>query len=80
MMFMMRNFIVGNIYERMQNADDYIVKELDENGVPIKTLSPTKPKKPKKVYVVVISFFLSLPLTIRKIMVADKQKSTNSLC
>ena len=36
MMFMMRNFIVGNIYERMQNANDYIVKELDENGIPVK--------------------------------------------
>ena len=39
----MRNFIVGNIYERMQNANDYIVKKyggvvvaltLDENGIP----------------------------------------------
>lgn len=42
MMFMMRNFIVGNIYERMQNANDYIVKELDENGVPIKILRQQK--------------------------------------
>lgn len=35
MMFMMRNFIVGNIYERTQNANDYIAKELDENGIPV---------------------------------------------
>lgn len=42
MMFMMRNFIVGNIYERMQNANDYIVKELDENGVPVKNLRQQK--------------------------------------
>lgn len=42
MMFMMRNFIVGNIYERMQNANDYIVKELDENGVPVKNPKTTE--------------------------------------
>jgi hypothetical protein len=42
MMFMMRNFIVGNIYERMQNTNDYIVKELDENGVPVKNPKTTE--------------------------------------
>lgn len=42
MMFMMRNFIVGNIYERMQNANDYVVKELDENGVPVKNPKTTE--------------------------------------
>lgn len=42
MMFMMRNFIVGNIYERMQNANDYIVKELDENGIPVKNPKTTE--------------------------------------
>lgn len=41
-MFMMRNFIVGNIYERMQNANDYIVKELDENGAPVKKPKTTE--------------------------------------
>ena len=41
-MFMMRNFIVGNIYERMQNANDYIVKELDENGAPVKNPKTTE--------------------------------------
>ena len=42
MMFMMRNFIVGNVYERMQNANDYIVKELDENGIPVKNPKTTE--------------------------------------
>ena len=42
MMFMMRNFIVGNIYERMQNANDYVVKELDENGIPVKNPKTTE--------------------------------------
>lgn len=41
-MFMMRNFIVGNVYERLQNANDYLVKELDSNGAPIKNARTTE--------------------------------------
>ncbi len=36
LMFMMRNFIVGNVYERFSNGNDFLVRELDENGEPEK--------------------------------------------